>query len=178
MSFIPSFYECDILSEMNIKQRLILVLFAIVDIVIVVFLASTVVKTWSSYPEAMVQSKQLTCAQHYLDALNTHQQQVTFSMDKDVIHITLATSNMEKLDDTEFLWTLIDQLGQIAFSTDELCLEPNTLIVQQTISNEIESNFHMSIISINDLISWTTGQLSDNQLAAQIKYRQTSMTSD
>ena len=175
---IPSFYDCAILSEMNKKQKIVLIIFAIVDVIIVAVLAGTILRTWSSYPASLVQSSQLSCADYYLNALQTADRQVTFALQNDAITITVSLPATEDLDDAELLWTLIDQVGQIAPKTKVICQEPRFLTIQLNVSRENVTNNHITIITLDDLIQWTQGNVSEEYFAANIKYRQIAVTPD
>ena len=166
---------------MNKKQKTILIVFAVVDIVIVAVLAVTIFKTWTSYPVSMVQLPQASCANYFLDNLHTNDRQVTFSMKKDVIYLTVshqAGKTSENLDDAELLWSLLDQLALIVPNLKEMCQEPHSLAIQLNVSRQNATNNHMSIILIEDLVLWSQGKVSDEYLAANIKYRQMSVASD
>jgi len=166
---------------MNKKQKIILIIFGIFDIAIVTLLAGTIVKTWSTYSATINQSPASSCADFYLDALQDNNHQITFSMENDVIYTTIlihAGQDQDTLDDTQLLWALLNHLGPVAARTTELCLNPRLLTVQVNITYETVTINHLALIPIQDLISWSQGTISENDFAANIKYRQFTLARD
>ncbi len=166
---------------MNKKQKIILIIFGIFDVAIVTLLAGTIVKTWSTYLATTNQSPASSCADFYLDALQDNDHQITFSMENDVIYTTIsihAGQGQDTLDDTQLLWALLNQLGPVAVRTTELCFNPRLLTVQLIITYETVTINHLALIPIQDLISWSQGTVSENDFAANIKYRQITLPRD
>jgi hypothetical protein len=162
-------------------QRLILILFAIVDMIIIAFLARTVYKTSISYSEVGGYSPELNCASVLLDALNADHRQVIFSQHDGVIYLTIshtAVATIVEQDEVELLWSLLDQLAYSMPEAYDLCQEPESIVIQLDVLKNNTTKNHAAIIQVNDLIRWSKNEIDNHTLAANIKYRQVTVPSD
>lgn len=166
---------------MSKKQKAILIIFLVFDILIVTLLAGTIVKTWSLTQVTRKETPLSHCADAYLKALQDSDQQIAFAMEKDVIYITvsiLAEKDKNEFDDSQMLWTLLDQLGTVAVHTTDICPNPQTMILQINIVRDVVAINHQAIIPMPDLLAWSQGTVSENQLTENIRYRQASVSSE
>ncbi len=132
-------------------------------------------KNWSLYQASSYQVPLSDCAGDYLEALQDNNRQITYALDQDIIYITVSTQIIEDermLDEAQVLWALLDELRTVVAQTTETCRSPQSMNLQMYIVRQEIPSTHQVSISMQDLIDWTEGKLSDNNFASRIRYRQ------
>jgi hypothetical protein len=163
---------------MNRKQKVALILFVSIDIIIIGLLVGTVISVSSRYRNSTLYYPGSQCAELFLHQLQDENRQVTFSLSDSQINITVSTQSEPDQDDGNLLWLLLDELKVIIPAARERCQYPDTLSIQVNITRENVTTQHTTFIKFQDLVDWSENQISDTALATQIKYHQVRASTD
>lgn len=162
---------------MTRKQKLILLAFAIADVVVIALLGSIVLR--SSPPTPLVSPIQVQvspCEQRVIDTFSRADSplaksapQVAWNHDR--LHIALTVTypvDAPPDESAQLLWTVLDDVADLFTET---CPAPETVILAITARGTATTVQHLAQITGQDVEAWRFGDLSDEALAAQTRYR-------
>lgn len=168
---------CDVMTR---KQKQILIILGILDFVVIGALAVVVIRTLTATPPAppvVVQAQVSPCMQRMLDACNAlpapFSDPATVAWDTTQLYITLhATypSATPPPESAQLLWTALDEMRAVLLSG---CYIPDTIIIAVTAHGNAETMQYLAQLSGQDVAAWMAGTLSEENLAAQSHFRQT-----
>lgn len=170
---------CDVMTR---KQKLILIVLGVLDLVVIGVLAAVVFRTMPSAPAPaappdVVQAQFSPCMQKMLDACDAlpapFSDTATVAWDTTQLYITLdaryptATPPPES---AQLLWTALDELSAVLLSG---CYIPETITIALTAHGSVGTGQYLAQLAGQDVAAWMAGTLSEESLAAQSHFRQT-----
>lgn len=165
---------------MTRKQRYILIILGILDFVVIGVLATVVVRTMTTTPVkpvVVVQTRVSRCIQGMLDMCNAlpspFSDTATVSWNETQLYITLHATYptaTPPLESAQLLWTALDEMKAVLMSG---CYIPETIAIALTARGNAETVQYLAQLSGQDVAAWIAGTLSEESLAAQSHFRQT-----
>ena len=166
---------------MTRKQKLILIILGVLDIAVITLLANVVIRSLSPTPAAspiVVQAS--PCEQRLIELAATtppftagipkvawNNRQLTIAL-----RVMYSTATPPK-DSAQLLWTALDTLAKVV---REGCALPETIIITIDAYAETETQQFLVQLAGADIKDWLAGVLSEEALAAQAHYRQTTVS--
>ncbi len=168
---------CDAMTR---KQKHILIILGVLDLVVVGALAIIVVRTMTATPAAppsIVQAHVSPCVQRMLESCNAlpapFSETATVAWDTTQLYITLHAAYPTATppsDSAQLLWTALDEMAVVLKSG---CYTPETIIIALTAHGNAETVQYLAQLAGQDVTAWMAGTLSEENLAAQSHFRQT-----
>lgn len=169
---------CDAMTR---KQRYILIILGILDFVVIGALSAVVFRTMTAKPPAppvVVPAQISPCVQRMLDTCNAlptpFNGTASVAWDATQLRITLhATypSATPPSESAQLLWTALDEMKAVLLSG---CYIPDTITIALAAHGNTENVQYLAQLSGQDVAAWMAGTLSEESLAAQSHFRQTS----
>ena len=162
---------------MTRKQKLILLAFAIADIVVIVLFGTIVLRTLSPAPTVSpIQVQVSSCEQSVVDtfshldvSLAGAAQQVAWNQEQLYLALTVTyQTDTPPVESAQLLWTALDDVAGVF---NEACPVPETVILAITARGTTTTIQHLAQVTGQDMAAWQLGNLSDEALAAQTHYR-------
>jgi len=167
---------------MTRKQKRILIVLGMLDLVVIGVLATVIVRTMPSAPAPaappdVVQAEFSPCMQRMLDACDTlpapFSDTATVAWDTTQLYITLDArypSPTPPPASAQLLWMALDEVKAVLLSG---CYIPETITIALTAHGNTETMQYLAQLSGQDVAAWMAGTLSEESLAAQSHFRQT-----
>ncbi|MDF1516253.1 MAG: hypothetical protein P1S60_20755 [Anaerolineae bacterium] len=162
---------------MTKQQKLILVIFAIVDIIIIFTLVWSFTRTVSVRPSSTEKSAYVRCAEQYLQALKDKTNQPTFARENDSLIISLIVNASEVPETTQgpqYIWLLLDKLAVISMASAEVCQNPQNLMLKVILRGDGDSDpisaEYLVDLNMDLLQGWAQDEISDSDFASMIQY--------
>lgn len=165
---------------MTRKQKLILIILGVLDLVVIGALAVIIVRTMTATPAtppAVVQAEVSPCMQRMLDACNAlpipFSDTATVAWDTTQLYITLQAVYpfaAPPSESAQLLWVALDEIAVVLRSG---CYIPETITITLTAHGNVETVRYLAQLAGQDVAAWMAGTLSEENLAAQSHFRQT-----
>lgn len=159
---------------MNKKQKRILIIFGLLDIIAISLMVSVVIKnlTQNAPASPTTQATQISpCAQDILKQLSIYTNPAVVWDDTQLsLAFTMTYSQpIPPKDSVQYLWIGLDTIANTA---KETCPPPPLIIITATAKGTVETHHHTAQLTGTDVVAWFEGELAENQLAEQTRYRQ------
>jgi hypothetical protein len=170
---------------MTRKQKLILIILGVLNLVVIGALAVIIGRAMTATPTtppAVVQAQISPCMQRILDTVNAlpepfraapRNNAATVAWDTTQLYITLYAvypSATPPPESAQLLWTALDEVKAVLLSG---CYIPDTITIALTAHGNAETVQYLAQLAGQDVAAWMAGTLSEENLAAQSRFRQT-----
>lgn len=168
---------------MTRKQKRILIILGILDFVVIGVLATIVVRTMTAAPAVpptpivIVQTRVSRCIQTMLDTCNAlpapFSDTASVAWDTEQLYITLHAAYASATpppESAQLLWTALDEMKAVLQSG---CYTPETITIALTAHGNTDTVQYLAQLSGQDVAAWMEETLSEESLAAQSHFRQT-----
>jgi hypothetical protein len=162
---------------MKRAQKLVLILFAFVDVAVIGALAVIVIRNGRQQgPETPpVAAPPSACVASVLDAFSTDGSSARVDWNDTgsdppyaMLDIVLAGETLPEAPTAQLLWTVLDRLSP---SLPELCELPPLLTFRVTVVEGTETHHYVVETSGEALGGWLRGDLDDTELALHARFR-------
>lgn len=173
---------CDAMTR---KQKHILIILGVLNFVVIGALAAIVIRTMTATSAArptVVRVRFSPCIQRMLDACNAlpapFSETATVAWDPTQLYITLNArypAPTPPPESAQLLWPALDQIKTVLSSE---CHIPETITIAVTAHGSEGTVQYLAQLAGQDVAAWMAGTLSEENLAAQSHFRQTSISRD
>jgi hypothetical protein len=167
---------------MTRKQKLILGLLALVDVIVVGVIAGYIVVTTARdrrqpaapFPAPSrrgIQASDLpACTRYLLETLTIPGQSVEVSEDAGAVwaKLTVTPQTGENVVTPQVLWLTLDLLTP---EFAEACPDATTLTIAVSAASEGQNRHYVAQVRHADLIAWLRNEMNEDDFAATIRYR-------
>lgn len=155
---------------MTRKQKGVLLILGMLNLIVILGVGSIILhdawQTISAPPPPLVMVTPTACEQQLLAAFPaTMHPASTWTQQQLMVQLALAESPGP--ENAQHLWAVLDTLAAI-FQED--CPVPETVVIAVSVGSEIQHR-HLVQLSGTDIAAWLAGDLSEDALAAQSRYR-------
>ncbi len=167
---------------MTRKQKLILIIFGIVDLGVMMALAGIILRTSHAYPAPPTLTPTPLTAHTYISAceqnvLDTFAQTPVgetpaVAWDATQLYVTLKVvypTTAPPTESVQLLWTALDNLVP---PLSDGCPLPSTIIIALTAQGTLSTTSYLVQFDGEDFAAWMAGTLAEADLAAQARFRQ------
>jgi hypothetical protein len=155
---------------MTSRQKLILGLFAVVDLIVIIGLAVVVVR--SSQSNALARSRteaNAQCQEALLNAAREVDRRATTSQSSEVVLVRLPVNSVTGEPTPQDIWTVIDHLAP---SISSACPDLSAVVLYVTVcSADAASKRYTVELDTDPLREWQAGRLSETDFAATVRWR-------
>ncbi|MBN1486901.1 MAG: hypothetical protein JW981_04615 [Anaerolineae bacterium] len=152
-------------------QKAMLLVFALLDVAVFVLLGGIALKSMQPPPPTpFIQAYIEPCPQTVLEALpETLEPRLAWNETELNLGIQVVYTMTTSQDTSaQYLWTVLDA---VADSLRAGCTPPTTLTLAVTVQATEKAYRHIARLNGLDVLDWTKGNVSDEELAARATYR-------
>ncbi len=166
---------------MKRSQKLILILFAFVDLAVIGGLALIVIRSTRPSPPvaAPVASPPSACALSLLEMLSVDGSsarvdwnEVAGSAARATVEVVFTADSLPAPPTPQLLWTVLDRLSP---AMAEQCDLPPTLTLRVSVADGSRTHTYAVEMAGEILTGWLRGELDDTELAAHTLYRESAL---
>jgi len=155
---------------MTKQQKLILILFGIVDIIVIALMGRVVIKSIHGNQTISQQAQIPPCAQEILSALPHSMQPAVIWTDTELrlsLHVMYQSAE-PPAESAQYLWEALDSL---ALTLTKGCPAPPTVTITVTAQGDRETCHHVIQTTGDSMMAWVQGTLSEADFISQARYR-------
>ncbi|HQE92743.1 MAG TPA: hypothetical protein PLH19_08335 [Anaerolineae bacterium] len=165
---------------MTRKQRIVLIILGILDVSVIAALAGSVVHSIRSTPTAPTPAPLYlsACEQSMLNTLAAMPaplgEMPMVAWDEGNLYVSLRAvypTATPPEESAQLLWTTLDSMATVL---RQGCTIPSTITIALTACGQTETIHYLAQLAGQDMAAWMAGTLSEEDLAAQSHFRQTS----
>jgi len=161
---------------MTRRQKSILLILGILDIAVITLLASVVLRNLPPAPNVSPINVQASPCEQQLVAALTDPPPFAEGIPRVAWNdqqLDIALQVRPSTDSPQHLWTVLDIIAEVARAD---CALPATVTIAINAHSETETQQFLAQLPGDAIEGWLTGALSEENLAAQAHYRQTTGT--